>query len=593
MEFFKNKVFRRVFLIYTAVIIASISFLSAFILVNVKKTLTANQTYINRKMIDSVNEYFKQQYDNSRSIINGLYSKQLELMDTINFLNYDYETYIKNRLDSYYKFEGYIYGGTNSFIRSAYNSNDNIESIIFYSYKNDNFSMFDSLGNIKYVNNIRKNISFDANEENINNSFIDLLNSYDGKERGSNYYIINKIKDPSKLDTVGLIIIKYKLDRLNAIMQSYDKSKNNIIAINKNGAVIYDSSNKYTGKPYPYIDRLKTTDKPIMLDKSSYIDFVTSTLDVIVVGIMPVENIYNGNKIITHTTIILAVILIIIAEAIVFVKIDSLSKRVNGITEAMKSVQEGNFKIEIKTGSEDDEFSMISKSFNDMCRQLNEYISRVYLSEIKQKNAEMLALQSQINPHFLYNTLESIRMKAVSIGEKDLGKMLYNLSALYRNMIKGKTFITIEQELEHCKMYLDLFKFRYEGKFNYCIDVSEELYSKEIIKFSLQPIIENFIVHGINLDRDDNYIVIYSEKDGQDAVIFIEDNGMGIEAEKVKSLNEKMENIETGDSIGLLNVNERIRLTYGEEYGLSVKGRKFMGTVVSIRIPIREVNSDV
>nr|WP_274601613.1 sensor histidine kinase [Clostridium rhizosphaerae] len=308
---------------------------------------------------------------------------------------------------------------------------------------------------------------------------------------------------------------------------------------------------------------------------------------------MPVENIYSGNKIITHTTIILAIILIIIAEAIVFVKIDSLSKRVNGITEAMKSVQEGNFKIEIKTGSEDDEFSMISKSFNDMCRQLNEYISRVYLSEIKQKNAEMLALQSQINPHFLYNTLESIRMKAVSIGEKDLGKMLYNLSALYRNMIKGKTFITIEQELEHCKMYLDLFKFRYEGKFNYCIDVSEELYSKEIIKFSLQPIIENFIVHGINLDRDDNYIVIYSEKDGQDAVIFIEDNGMGIEAEKVKSLNEKMENIETGDSIGLLNVNERIRLTYGEEYGLVVKGRKFMGTVVSIRIPIREVNSDV
>lgn len=589
MKFFSNKVFRRVFLFYSAVIIVAMSILSIFISNNIKKTITTNQIYFNRKIIDDTDEYFKEQYESSKLLMNSLYSKPLEIRDTVRFLNSDYQDYIKNRLDNYYNYEGYVYGGINSYVKSCFNFNSNIENVIFYSLSNDRLAIFDENGGVKYINDISKKISMDENQEKNEKALVSLLEPKDNKNQKHFYYTFNQIKNPDRLDTVGTMIIQYKLDRLNYIFKSYEKSKSNVIVINKNGQVIYDSSGKYNNTTYPYNDMLKTTDKPVMLDKLSYLDMATSSLDVIVLGILPVDDVMDGNAFIINTSYIVALLLIIIAEIIVFLKIESLSKRVNNIIIAMKEVQKGNFKVKINTGNEDDEFSMISESFNDMCEKLDDYVNRVYLSEIKQKNAEMMALQSQINPHFLYNSLESIRMKAISNGDKESGKMLYNLAVLYRNMVKGKTYIPIKQELYHCKLYLELFKFRYLDKFDYFIEVPEELEGKEIIKFSLQPIIENFIIHGIDMDREDNYILITAEQRDQDIIIHIEDNGTGISEDKIQELNTRMENLEHSDSIGLLNVHERISYAYGDKYGLLVEGRNKGGTIISITIPIKEI----
>lgn len=205
----------------------------------------------------------------------------------------------------------------------------------------------------------------------------------------------------------------------------------------------------------------------------------------------------------------------------------------------------------------------------------------------------MLALQNQVNPHFLYNTLEAIRMKAVSNEDRETAKMLYNLSVLYRNMVKGSTFITIKQEIDQCKLYLDLFKFRYEGKIDYYIDIEEKFLKNEIIKFSIQPIIENFVIHGVDLYNDNNFISIRSCKEDNDLIITIEDNGIGMDEEKIKEINRKMQNIEHTDSIGLLNVHERIRLTYGDKYGLIIRNKKTKGTIIDIKIPIKGVDNYV
>lgn len=185
-------------------------------------------------------------------------------------------------------------------------------------------------------------------------------------------------------------------------------------------------------------------------------------------------------------------------------------------------------------------------------------------------------------------------MKAVSDGNLDIGQMLYNLAYLFRNMVKGKTLITIEQELCHCKMYLELFKFRYEGKFDYCIDMDERLLNNEIIKFTIQPIIENFIVHGVKLDKYDNYLIIIVEKEDEHINIIVEDNGKGIDKQTFMKLEHRLlHNDAKGNSIGMINVHERIQMQYGSDYGLTLENKDTSGTRIIIKIPSKEVDAYV
>ncbi|MDT2237568.1 histidine kinase [Paenibacillus larvae] len=136
------------------------------------------------------------------------------------------------------------------------------------------------------------------------------------------------------------------------------------------------------------------------------------------------------------------------------------------------------------------------------------YIDRVYRSELKQKDTELIAFQSQINPHFLYNTLEAIRMRALSQGARDVGDMIYILATLFRNSVKKKTIVTMEDEIQHCKIYLDLFRIRYQNRLDYDIDIPDELLQYRLIKLLIQPAIENYVVHGFLPERDDNLIRI-------------------------------------------------------------------------------------
>lgn len=582
---------------YSAIIVAALLGLSAFVTTNIKKTMRNNQVYLNQKIIENVHNYFNVQYEASKVLTDVIYTKPMERRDILNFLNNSYEDYIKLRLDNYYISDLSVFVGIDTFVRNCFYSNSNIENVIFYSTKNDNFAVYDHLGTVSYVNDVSRRINVEGVEEKSGRDFNSILNSISSKDAQGCYYTINSINDPYKLENIGSLIIKYKLDAIDNILKSYAKAKSNVVVINKNGEVIYDSLKVYTRKVYPYLDKLITTDKAIMLKENSYIDIATGGVGVTVVGILPVANVFEGSRIIVSTIYILALLLIFIAEFIIILKIDGLSKRTENIMKAMKELQKGNFKVSIPDSLEDDELNMISESFNNMCKTLDDYINKVYVAEIKQKNAEVVALQSQINPHFLYNTLESIRMKAISNGDKEVGKMLYNIATLFRNIIKGKSLITIGQELEHCRLYLDLFKFRYEGKFEYCIDIEPDLITKEIIKFTLQPIIENYIVHGVRLESNDNFLLITVEKEEEHIIISLEDNGKGIEEEKLKEIEENLKNYdvtkENDKSIGILNVHERLVLTYGKDCGLTIKSKGSKGTTVIIKIPSKEAQGNV
>lgn len=257
-----------------------------------------------------------------------------------------------------------------------------------------------------------------------------------------------------------------------------------------------------------------------------------------------------------------------------------------------------------------DEVGSLAQSFNYMADQVEksmkkqeEYIAvlkeeRNFVEQVqKQKRkAELRALQAQINPHFLYNTLNTITWLASDKGMDDISTLSKSLGKLFRiSLSRGAEVISIRDEIEHVKSYLTIQEIRYSEVMQYKIDVDEELYQYTILKLVLQPLVENAIYHGIKEKETMSEILIRAEKmadtEGREWVQFtVEDSGMGIPPEKLDAINEGLEEGTTDnrDGYGIFNVNERIKLYYGEEYGLYYESREGEWTKAILTIPIRK-----
>ena len=273
-----------------------------------------------------------------------------------------------------------------------------------------------------------------------------------------------------------------------------------------------------------------------------------------------------------------------------------LTARVDSILYAMNQVTTGNLQTRLKVNKKGDELDMVADQFNKMCEDLNLYIQKSYLAEIERKNAQMQALQSQINPHFLYNTLEAIRMKAICNGDREVGKMLYSMVTLFRSQLKEADVITLGQELDYCKQYMELFEYRYQGSFSSQVSCPVELLSIPIIKFVLQPVVENYFIHGIERDRKDNLVKIWAEAEGDVLYLYIQDNGRGMTQEEIekknRELRENSQEERKDKSIGIANVNRRIKAVYGDQYGLLLQAAAPKGLLVIVTIKIEEKEKD-
>ena len=207
----------------------------------------------------------------------------------------------------------------------------------------------------------------------------------------------------------------------------------------------------------------------------------------------------------------------------------------------------------------------------------------------ERRKSELDALQSQINPHFLYNTLESITWMIEGNKNEDAVFMISELAKLFRiSLSKGKTIISIEDEIQHCRSYLNIQKYRYKDRFEIQYDVDSEIYNYCTVKLILQPILENAIYYGVgDMDEDDDAkILIKGRIKEKDIYIAIEDNGMGMREEDVRNIltdNQKVP--KHGSGVGLINVHSRIQLMFGTAYGLTVESEADVGTTVTVHLP--------
>ena len=223
-----------------------------------------------------------------------------------------------------------------------------------------------------------------------------------------------------------------------------------------------------------------------------------------------------------------------------------------------------------------DEMEAIQRSILVAKKVQDDMQERMQERMVSLHNAQICALQTQINPHFLYNTLEAIGNGAALLtgGDNMVTKAIYTLGRLMRISLAGENYLVpVEEELEHVKLYVELLEFRFRGRIQLHMEIPDELYREKIVKLTLQPLIENAIEHGFSCRRNQGNIWIKGEKIGEEIFLHVIDDGEGISAEKEEELKRKLAISTFADSrhIGLRNVNQRLKLVFGDEYGLLIE----------------------
>lgn len=565
----------KLFKTYTVVIIMIVLVLEIFFVSSIKNQVKQTNQQYNQMLCNDAGSYIKDLEEISSTIQYNLYKSEEELMDIIWYLENDINTYLDMHLNAYIQSTSGVYYGMKNFVLNTMDLNSYLSHITFISYSSKIVTVFSKTEaqNVVYAGDITSLIEKKVIIDHDTITFV------------------KDIRNPKNTENVGAMFLTYSIEGLYKICETYKNQ--DLLVVNQEKQVLYQSNQDIQIEQLFRENEVLTTNTIERITNKYISQCQVNELHVF--AYMPKKRAKDISFIVWVSLLAIGVLLFLIGEFFVHFRLIHFSRRLETLLTGMERVKKGNLKIQLEIEKEKrkDELDIIGEYFNQMCKDLDTYIQKSYLAEIEQKNAEMSALQSQINPHFLYNTLESIRMKAICNGDREVGKMLYGLAVIFRSQIKEENVITIARELHYCKKYLELFEFRYQNKFRFELECKEEWMEYAVIKFIVQPIIENYFVHGIRLKDDDNLLRILVREEEKTMVILVEDNGMGMTQENIKQKNEELqkESIQTS-SIGIINVQRRIQAAYGKGYGIYLEAREERGLRVILRFPKEKKQPD-
>lgn len=296
-----------------------------------------------------------------------------------------------------------------------------------------------------------------------------------------------------------------------------------------------------------------------------------------------------NNRVHTFTifcAILLGCILLIVI-VLTLVIVTGIIKPIQELSRVTEKISQGDFSVRVQVDT-DDEVAVLADGVNIMTESIEGFIRKIKEDERKMRHADLRLLQEQINPHFLYNTLDTIVWLIEGNDSDKAVNMVMSLSEFFRLVLsKGKEYITIQEEEMHIKSYLEIQQVRYRDIMDYEIHIAPELYQYKILKLTLQPLVENSLYHGIKYKRAKGRIIVTGAMSEGKIHFKIEDDGVGMEAEEVEYLQSEIVKPckDTGKGFGLANVNERIRMNFGVDYGMTIKSAPGRGTCVEIVIP--------
>ncbi len=412
------------------------------------------------------------------------------------------------------------------------------------------------------------------------------------KETGKkSYSMVFPIVSVGSWDAIGSIEMDFSTQNITEYIHKYYPGKTgDYLIVNQHNQVLYSTMDSFYTADADALSAFLDSDfhnQTIAWEnKNYYVNFYEDReLSIRILGLVSEQDVFLGIGAVFFPCVFAALCIWLAVGLLSYLNTRTSARKLAKMKAAMGKVKNGNFQSYISVDEKhQDELYDIAICYNQMLDDLNQYIDKVYNSELEKNRFLMLALQAQINPHFLFNSFEAIRMKAVCNGQDEIAEMVYILSKIFYNASKGSGTLPIETELENCRYYLKLHQIRFKDQLQYEIDVDEEVYPYTIVQYALQVSIENYIFHGFDNERNDNFIKITGRKDGEKIVFVVEDNGMGMSEESLAELRESLLQFDVTQrkSIGLANVSKRLQVVFGPDSKLDIENNTPCGIKVTM-----------
>lgn len=367
-------------------------------------------------------------------------------------------------------------------------------------------------------------------------------------------------------------------------------NKGYIYILDREGSIVYHPQQQliYSGMKHELISEVMDSEETSFLTEDGKLYTISRSASTgwIVVGVSDVAELMEDMNAARISYVILALILFVIALLLGYLLSNEITRPIQRLERSMKEVERGNFSnaaLEVRDGNE---IGSLTRSFNIMTEEIQNLMRQSEQEQRAKRKYELKALQSQINPHFLYNTLDSIIWMAEWGKNKEVVTMTSSLARLLRRTISNEQeLVTIGEELDCTEAYLTIQKMRYKDKLEYSISVEESIKEEKIVKLLLQPLVENAIYHGIKYKEGKGTIEIRGFRRNALIQLEVEDDGIGMDAETLAHIFEKHIRDTKSNGVGVSNVHERIRLFYGDEYGLHYESEPGRGTCAIVVIP--------
>lgn len=411
-------------------------------------------------------------------------------------------------------------------------------------------------------------------------------------------YLARTVYSRDNYKEIGLLVLLVNKESLDLIYQGLTGNLKNIAIV---GAENQQISSRDTNDANIFSDEFMgslSNEKGEKIDEQAgiFASYVTlKNPDWKVVAYVALDELYRDAYALRRNIIMLCITSVLLLSVFsAFIAIDFVNP-INRLVKGMKKVQKGESNVYIRDDRKD-ELGFLNKTFNEMSGEINHLVNWVYREQLTRKEAELKALQSQINPHFLFNTLEAINWMAHLNNVPEISSTVSNLSDLMEASIgRDDRLISVEEEFTYVDKYISLLKSRFEDRLELIRNVGEDVLSIKIPRLLIQPLIENAVYHGLGRSRTRGVITLNASKSQGILTIEVIDNGAGMDREELECINEKlsMDNNtyfktledKRNKSIGIENVNRRIKLFYGENYGLKIESEAGQYTKVTVTVP--------
>lgn len=554
---------------------------SIFIVIHTKEIILEKNLEHSQFMVSSVDASLQKNFESIHQII-----RQIDQQDLIvDFL--EVEEFPKDSKTTA------VYNQFVTAMSTLFSSNSSIRSIGLYKNKDRNYYQFSERRGCYYENNYELEQWMAELSESVIQRFLIEPAYYEPHTNSICYKVHSNLKVSPAYENVGVISFSLESMAFSDIISNYyvDGLLGNVYIVTPDGDILYDSSGDYELDCFFDGDFLWR--QPELIDfegKEYYINYSSrNEMDCIVFHMIPVEGkdtqLESISRIIFVSFFAAALLTLLMTVLMNFI----FSKRIRNIMGYLSKIQHGNLSVRIPQSNTKDELYLISESINHMCEELEQHINQVYVAELQQKDAELKlknteikTLQAQINPHFLYNTLEMIRMRLNFEGEHECAAMLLILSKLFRNSIKESMIVTLGEEIQMVKLFLQLYQLKYK-KLQVEFDIEESILEYACIRSTFQPILENSVTHGYK--ECDSFKIRIEGKLKRGKIVFqISDNGRGIERTRLDYLNKMLGiySVDETDHIGLFNVSNRLHLIFGPASSIYLKSLLGEGTSVYV-----------